>query len=253
MIIRNDRPRLGWSPIGSVLGYREQLESGHSAFAALLKAWHERNGWSHRVLPALAEQLDFGRLHSSQLSNLRNRKLSSPGPEVFLSLGGCNAWLAEARQHGELTPAAREQLEDQGELLQALEGSGLALLSGGGAPLGAGDLLEIFVGLQPLPPGFDWRIGEAEAADLSGAMADLLSCGQSWRQCREAVMQAYPAEKKQRRERFAEVMAGLRDYGAAELDAELPDLLLTLEVLGIDQDLVAAGPEALLERLRQPR
>ena len=253
MIIRNDRPRLGWSPIGSVLGYREQLESGHSAFAALLKAWHERNGWSHRVLPALAEQLDFGRLHSSQLSNLRNRKLSSPGPEVFLSLGGCNAWLAEARQHGELTPAAREQLEDQGELLQALEGSGLALLSGGGAPLGAGDLLEIFVGLQPLPPGFDWRIGEAEAADLSGAMADLLSCGQPWRQCREAVMKAYPAEKKQRRERFAEVMAGLRDYGAAELDAELPDLLLTLEVLGIDQDLVAAGPEALLERLRQPR
>ncbi len=253
MIIRNDRPRLGWSPIGSVLGYREQLESGHSAFAALLKAWHERNGWSHRVLPALAEQLDFGRLHSSQLSNLRNRKLSSPGPEVFLSLGGCNAWLAEARQHGELTPAAREQLQDQGELLQALEGSGLALLSGGGAPLGAGDLLEIFVGLQPLPPGFDWRIGEAEAADLSGAMADLLSCGQPWRQCREAVMQAYPAEKKQRRERFAEVMAGLRDYGAAELDAELPDLLLTLEVLGIDQDLVAAGPEALLERLRQPR
>jgi hypothetical protein len=235
------------------LGYREQLESGHSAFAALLKAWHERNGWSHRVLPALAEQLDFGRLHSSQLSNLRNRKLSSPGPEVFLSLGGCNAWLAEARQHGELTPAAREQLQDQGELLQALEGSGLALLSGGGAPLGAGDLLEIFVGLQPLPPGFDWRIGEAEAADLSGAMADLLSCGQPWRQCREAVMKAYPAEKKQRRERFAEVMAGLRDYGAAELDAELPDLLLTLEVLGIDQDLVAAGPEALLERLRQPR
>ena len=253
MIIRNDRLRLGWSPIGSVLGYREQLESGHSAFAALLKAWHERNGWSHRVLPALAEQLDFGRLHSSQLSNLRNRKLSSPGPEVFLSLGGCNAWLAEARQHGELTPAAREQLQDQGELLQALEGSGLALLSGGGAPLGAGDLLEIFVGLQPLPPGFDWRIGEAEAADLSGAMADLLSCGQPWRQCREAVMKAYPAEKKQRRERFAEVMAGLRDYGAAELDAELPDLLLTLEVLGIDQDLVAAGPEALLERLRQPR
>ena len=48
-------------------------------------------------------------------------------------------------------------------------------------------------------------------------------------------------------------MAGLRDYGAAELDAELPDLLLTLQVLRIDQELVAAGPEALLERLRQPR
>lgn len=237
----------------SVLGYRAQLESGHSAFAALLKAWHERNGWSHRVLPALAERLDLGRLHSSQLSNLRNRKLASPGPEVFLALGGCNAWLAQVRQQGQLSTAAREHLQDQEELRQALEHSGLALLDASGAPLGAGDLLEIFVGLQPLPPGFDWRIGEAEAADLSGAMADLLSGGQPWRQCRELVMQAYPPQKKQRRERFAEVMAGLRDYGAAELDAELPDLLLTLQGLGIDQALVAAGPEALLERLRQPR
>ena len=64
-------------------------------------------------------------------------------------------------------------------------------------------------------------------------------------------MQAYPAQKKQRRERFAEVMAGLRDYGAAELDAELPDLLLTLQALGMDA-LAASGPEGLLERLRQP-
>ena len=35
------------------MGYREQLEAGHGAFAAMLKAWHERNSWSHRVLPAL--------------------------------------------------------------------------------------------------------------------------------------------------------------------------------------------------------
>ena len=82
------------------MGYREQLEAGHGAFAAMLKAWHERNSWSHRVLPALAEQLDFGRLHSSQLSNLRNRKLASPGPEVFLALGSCNRWLAEAAKGG---------------------------------------------------------------------------------------------------------------------------------------------------------
>ena len=83
------------------MGYREQLEAGHGAFAAMLKAWHERNSWSHRVLPALAEQLDFGRLHSSQLSNLRNRKLSSPGPEVFLALGSCNRWLAETAKGGD--------------------------------------------------------------------------------------------------------------------------------------------------------
>ena len=51
-------------------------------------------------------------------------------------------------------------------------------------------------------------------------MAELLSGGKPWRQCREAVLEAYPAQKRQRRERFAEVMAGLRDYGAAEFDSE---------------------------------
>ena len=47
-------------------------------------------------------------------------------------------------------------------------------------------------------------------------------------------------------------MAGLRDYGAAEFDSELGDLLITTEALGM-QELVASGPEALLERLRQGR
>ena len=233
------------------MGYRQQLESGHGAFAALLKAWHERNGWSHRVLPALAETLDLGRLHSSQLSNLRNRKLSSPGPEVFLALGSCNHWLVGGAGPQGLQSEALAQLEAQEELQLALERSALPLLADDGRALGAGDLLEIFVGLRPLPAAFDWRIAETEAAQLSAAMAELLSSGQSWRQCREVVMQAYPAQKKQRRERFAEVMAGLRDYGAAELDAELPDLLLTLQALGMDA-LAASGPEGLLERLRQP-
>ena len=230
------------------MGYREQLEAGHGAFAAMLKAWHERNSWSHRVLPALAEQLDFGRLHSSQLSNLRNQKLSSPGPEVFLALGSCNRWLAEAAKAGD----GLEQLEGQEELLAALKISALPLLDAAGAPLTAGELLEIFIGLRPLPPGFDLRISDEEAPALSAALAELLSGGKPWRQCREAVLEAYPAQKRQRRERFAEVMAGLRDYGAAEFDSELGDLFITIEALGM-QELVASGPEALLERLRQGR
>ena len=234
------------------MGYREQLEAGHGAFAAMIRAWHERNGWSHRVLPALAELLDFGRLHSSQISNLRNRKLSSPGPEVFLALGSCNQWLSEAAAAGVLKAEAQQQLADQQELEAALQQSALPLLDGAGTPLAAGDLLEIFVGLHPLPPGFDLRISDDEAPALSAALEDLLSGGKSWRVCRDAVMEAYPVQKRQRRERFAEVMAGLRDYAAAELDAELPELMLTLESLGMEA-LVSQGPEALLEQLRQGR
>jgi hypothetical protein len=226
------------------------LEVGHGAFAALVRAWHERNGWSHRLLPALADKLDLGRLHSSQLSNLRNRKLASPGPEVFLALGGCNRWLAAASGLDGLSAAALAELDGDGELLPALQVSALPLLEADGSVLGAGALLEIFVGERPLPPGFDLRIAEEEAPQLSAALAELLAAGKPWRQCRDAVMAAYPVEKRQRRERFAAVMAGLRDFGAAELDAELPDLLLTLRSLGLEAE-VGAGSDQLLERLRQ--
>lgn len=158
------------------MDYRQRLEQGHGAFAALLRAWHERNGWSHRVLPALAERLDLGRLHSSQLSNLRNRKLASPGPEVFLALGCCNQWLAQ-------TPIPLAEIADQQELSDGIGAAPHALIDAAGLVLGAGELLEIFVGLRPLPPGFDLRISEAESPALSAALADLLAAGQPWRKC----------------------------------------------------------------------
>jgi hypothetical protein len=46
------------------------------------------------------------------------------------------------------------------------------------------------------------------------------------------VLAAYPPEKRQRRERFADVMAGQADYSGSELDSELPDLRRTLAALG---------------------
>jgi len=92
------------------------------------------------------------------------------------------------------------------------------------------------VGLQAAPAAFDLRIEEAEAAPLSGALAVLLTAGRPWRQCREQVLAAYPVSRRQRRERFAEVMAGQRDYSSAELDAELPDLRRTLVQLSGARD-----------------
>ena len=203
-------------------GYRQRLEEGRQAMAHLIHVWHERNGWSHKVLPALADALDLGRVHNSQISNLRNGKLSSPGPELFLALGQANAVL-----HQGVEPIHAHLAEVHPDLLRVLRDSAVPLLGVDGEPLGAGDFLEIFVGLGPLPPGFDWRIDAGEAAQLSAAMADSLCRGQAWRQCRDAVMEAYPVTKPQRRERFAEVMAGLREYSAEERDGEFLDLYAT--------------------------
>ena len=231
------------------MNYRDELEAGRDAFGHLIKVWHERNGWSQRVLPALAERLELGRVHNSQLSNLRNRKLTSPGPELFLALGRINELLAAQGPAG-LSPELEQQISDQPELLAALQSSALPLLSDSDEALGPAQLFEIFVGLRQPPGAFDLRIDAAEAAGLSAALAELLTAGRPWRLCREQLIAAYPGEKRQRRERFAEVMAGQREYSAEELDAELADLRRTLAVLGAadEQELSA---DQFLDLLRQ--
>jgi len=232
------------------VGYREDLLSGRVAFAHLIKVWHERNGWSHRVLPALAEALDLGRVHNSQLSMLRNGKLASPGPEVFLALGRINQLLAREVRGGSLGDGLRQRLADNPELVAALENSALPVQDEGAPVLGPGELLEVFVGLRQPPVAFDLRIASEEAVPLSAALAQLFTAGRPWRLCREPVLAAYPVEKRQRRERFAEVMAGQRDFSAAELDSELPDLRRTLARLGATGE-ADLGPDQFLELLRQ--
>jgi hypothetical protein len=232
------------------VGYRDDIAAGRVAFAHLIRLWHSRNGWSHRVLPALAEALDLGRVHNSQLSMLRNGKLASPGPEVFLALGRINQLLASEAAGGGLSPALRHQLDDHPELLAALQAGAQPVQAAGEPVLGPGALLEIFVGVRQPPPAFDQRIAEGEAVVLSAALAELFTAGRPWRLCREQVLAAYPVAKRQRRERFAEVMAGQSDYTATELDAELPELRRTLATLG------AAGEgemesDQFLELLRQ--
>ena len=66
--------------------------------------------------------------------------------------------------------------------------------------------------------------------------------------CREQVMAAYPVSKKQRRERFEAVLAGLKDYTAEELDGELLDLYATNKLLNTNS---LQGADEFLENLRQ--
>jgi hypothetical protein len=232
------------------VGYRDDLATGRVAFAHLIRVWHGRNGWSHRVLPALAEALDLGRVHNSQLSMLRNGKLASPGPEVFLALGRINQLLATEVVEGDLSAELRTRLSGHPDLIADLEASALPVQDAGEPVLGPGEFLEVFVGLRQPPPAFDLRIAEAESRALSAALTDLLTAGRPWRLCREQVLAAYPVAKRQRRERFAEVMAGQRDYAASELDNELPDLRRTLAALGgVDEQRL--GPDQFLELLRR--
>ncbi len=208
----------------------------------LIHVWHERNGWSHKVLPALVETLDIGRVHNSQISNLRNGKLVSPGPEVFLALGQANLVLYKG-----ISLIQSNLAEHHPELLKVLIESAIPLEKDDGTLITAGAFFEIFVGITPLPLCFDWFIEDEEAVGLSAALSDCFCNGRSWRQCREKVLGAYPVVKQIRRERFSEVMAGLRDYTAEEFDGELLELYATYKDLFGN---VVHGPNAFLKELR---
>ncbi len=221
---------------------RERLAEGRRAMGHLIHVWHERNGWSHKVLPALAESLDLGKVHNSQISNLRNGKLASPGPEVFLALSQINTILDQGIEH------IKDHLaKDHPELLNVLLESAFPVLNNEGTPVSAGEFFEIFIGLRPLPECFDWFIEDDEAIHISEALADCFCGGKSWRQSREEVMSAYRILKPSRRDRFAEVMSGLRDYTAEELDGELLDLYQTYINLGGD---MKNGINTFLSNLR---
>ena len=224
------------------LGYRDKLLKGRRAMAHLIHLWHERNGWSHRVLPLLSEMLDLGRVHNSQISNLRNGKLSSPGPEVFLALAQVNTILDQGIE------SIRDRLENSHpELWRSLEDSALPLKNDYGKPLSAGELFEIFAGLQPLPSSFDWYIEDEEASALSDALSDHFCQNKPWRSCKVKIMDAYKVTKPLRRERFAEVIAGIKDFTAEELDGELLDLYETSKKLSYFDE---GGPTAFLTKLR---
>ena len=60
-------------------------------------------------------------------------------------------------------------------------------------------------------------------------------------------MEAYTVNKSTRRERFAEVIAGIRDYTAEEFDGELLDLYEASKKLSYFN---GGGPNAFLAELR---
>ena len=223
-------------------GYRDKLSSGRRSMAHLIHVWHERNAWSHKILPLMSEILDLGRVHNSQISNLRNGKLSSPGPEVFLALAQVNQILYQGVE------SIRDQLEDSyPELWKVLQESSFPLKNNEGNPLSAGELFEIFAGLKPLPSSFDWFIEDEEASKLSEVLSDHFCQNRPWRHCKNDIMNAYSVTKKSRRERFAEVMAGLKDYTAEEFDGELFDLYEASRKLSFFSK---GGPNNFLKELR---
>ena len=94
---------------------------------------------------------------------------------------------------------------------------------------------------------FDWYIEDSEASALSDALSDHFCQNRPWRSCKTIIMDAYTVSKTLRRDRFAEVIAGIKDFTAEELDGELLDLYETSKKLSYFN---GGGPNAFLTYLR---
>lgn len=123
----------------------QRLEQGRVAMGSLLRSWIALNGWTYDDVTSIVESLSggFPLLHGSQLSNLIRGKLE-PKPRLFVGLDYLNKACAfEQKERNQLPSHLVEKLIG----VRAIRSSPM----GSAKPWKAGDFLNLFCGLEPMP------------------------------------------------------------------------------------------------------
>lgn len=153
------------------LELEEKMDAAAIAFSRYFCAWMDGNGWSHPQLVALCKKCtgDKALFHSSQIAGLRAARLKSPGPRSFVALEYLMRAIESLHKvgftegkalFGELT-----HLVEHAEIMRDEEGN----------PATTGFLLEVFVGLRPVPIDLSKIVyNEKQADDLSNKAGRLL-------------------------------------------------------------------------------
>jgi hypothetical protein len=182
----------------------------------------------HVSHPQLSELADWachesGNLHTSQISHMRNNKVRMLGTKAIDALGRINqaGWVARHRPEllpslgcGTLTPRIRTILEAYRPLIHPLSQE----------PLGAGELMAIYLGYLRLPIEIPRSLSTEEAEVLAERLGDWLdrafqAQGLGLREASRRLQQAWSGEAAGGK-RLVRVLAGLEDYGARQLAEE---------------------------------
>jgi hypothetical protein len=248
-------------PIGSrLLASRRHLH-GRQHFAATLNWWLGRSAFSHARLGAIADWAlgENGWLISSQVSHLRNANVRQPGYQSLDALCCANEaiWRWQVKGKGDCHriygPHSGYGIED-GWLDEAVW---LGHPDEPEAPLNFGDWCELVVGYLELPYVGDVVLSPGEAKDLSQRLAALLEGivkgqGLGIRDGMARIIECYPVQERNRRERLRGVVLGLYDYSQEDLIEELWALAVTVAALR-GQDPAGYGPAELHAELTSSR
>lgn len=228
-----------------VLDHRSTFDQGNATFALLFTRWMDVNGWSHPVMVNLAKSCmgGVGWLHSSQISALRHKKITSPGPRTFIAIERLNYYVHRYATTKKLLPGTSSS-NFYSEAFAITEN---------GKPPELGWWVEVFCGAR-VPMDIDLRqafFTEREAVEMSERWGALIR-----RLLRErdidlitdldaVLRQHYPARDAERLKVLHEVITARATWNSDQLANELPAIAaLTAEIGG------PTSEEALLQDLK---
>lgn len=205
-------------------------DKGRTEFGHLLDAWIKASGLSALAWTRLAEaSLGVPKLHTSQLSSMRNGLAQSVALFVFDALAAVNSerWKAE--------PGTKGRCKLTGELRKEL--MRVPPLQYEGEPADAADLALVYLGLQdsPVVPGWSGapRLDASETSKAIGrtvrkVIADLkLDVVDGIQQ----LLVAYPTADQGRLNKVRLVALDLAEWSAEEADDEVVAICQALRTL----------------------
>lgn len=200
----------------------DRWAEGAIGFAKWFSRTMDENGWSHPQMVVLTKQCTGGKalLHSSQIAGLRQAKLKSPGPRSFLALE--YLWRAVyAFNHGGdyLFMPFWGPLED---LVKDRE----VMLDPTGLPATTGYMIEVFVGMRPVPIDISKTYYTEAQAEKVSVQAGVLLRRLIALAGMDVVTQSADLAHKfggspETKARFRSLLVGMDQWAPEELDEQL--------------------------------
>lgn len=230
--------------MGPALDPERQIPSrrhdrGRSHMAAVINHWLGLSSLSHDQVAAITDWAlrESGYLGSSQLSHLRNAKVTRPGLMLFEALSALNAaiwrWQSqgEARCIEEYGPFSSHGIQPE----WLTDAVWLPHPDHPADPLCFGDFVELFAGYLTLPD-VAVKLSQFDGPDLSRRLSALLlehwqTAGWGPGEGMAKILEAYPNDDAEARTRLTMLTLGQADWTSEEFEAEIPELAALVERL----------------------
>lgn len=230
---------MGFQPDPDRLLPSRRHERGRVHLAGVVNWWLGRSGLSHDQVGAIVPWAlrEAGSLGSSQLSHLRNARITRPSLMLFEGLAALNGaiWRWKVQGQESCIDAYGPYSAHSIEPAWLDDAVWLAHPDHPDEPLCFADFCEIFAGYLTLPE-VGIQFTAIDGPDLSRRFSALVlehwqAAGWGPTEGIPKILAAYPSDDQDRRQRLALVVVGQADYTSDELEDEMPDLAALVAAL----------------------